>query len=100
MAERDESRRSALRPVEIHRVHDDEPTTRLRDALAVLDAKLHASDGFDGIAGWLRRAEQIVGATSGEEIEETRREIRELIDRLLEINADVQNVARLKRFLS
>ena len=86
--------------MDLPRAHEDEPTARLRDALSALDAKLHASDGFEGVSTVLREAERIVGATSDEEIERTRAEIRELIDRLLEINAEVQNVARLKRYLA
>jgi hypothetical protein len=101
MPERDESRPPILRPVELHRPHDDgDPTASLRDALATLDSKLHATDGLEGIAEWLRQAERLIAATSLERIEATRRDIRELIDELLELNAKIQNIARLKHLLS
>ena len=101
MSERDESRPVALRTVELHRSHgDNDPTARLRDALGLLDAKLRSAEGVDGIVSWLRRAERIVAATSGEEIERTRREIRELIEKLLALNAQIQSIARLKQLLS
>ena len=101
MPERDESRPAALRTVELHRpLVENDPTARLRDALGVLDAKLHAADGMGGVLGWLERAERIVAATSDEELERTRREIRELIEKLLDLNAQIQNIARLKHLLS
>jgi hypothetical protein len=101
MTERDESRPAALRAVELQRPSvENDPTIRLRDALALLDAKLRAADGVDGVLGWLRRAEQVVAATSHEELERTRREIRDLIEKLLDLNAQIQNIARLKHLLS
>jgi hypothetical protein len=101
MPERDESLPAVLRAVELHRSRaEDDATARLRDALGNLDGKLHTVEGVDGIVAWLKRAEQIVTATSDEELERTRREIRELIEKLLELNAQVQSVARLKHLLS
>jgi hypothetical protein len=101
MSERDESRPVALRPVELLRPHGDlDPTARLRDTLGVLDAKLRGAEGVDGVVTWLRRAERIVAAISSEEVERTRREIRELIEKLLALNAQVQSIARLKQLLS
>ena len=99
-SERDESRPAALRPVELHRHEDHDAVARLRDALGVLESKLHGADGIDGIADWFRRAERIVQATSDDELERTRRDIRELIEKLLELNAQVQNIARLKHLLA
>lgn len=50
--------------------------------------------------GWLHEAEDLLQATSGAELDRTRNEIRELIDELLELNAKVQNVVRLKQLFS
>jgi hypothetical protein len=100
MPERDESRPAAVRPIELHRPSADDATARLREALGVLDSKLPSANGVDGIVEWLRRTERIVAATSDEEIEQTRREIRALIEKLLEINAQIQNIVRLKHLLS
>jgi hypothetical protein len=98
--ERDESFRPALRPVDPHRQQQEhDAIARLRAALAVLDSKLHGAHGVDGIADWFRRAERIVQVTSDEELERTRKDIRELIEKLLELNAQVQNIARLKHLL-
>lgn len=101
MPDREDVRPIALRPVELIRTQSDdgEPTFRLRAALDVVDAKLNAAEGFDGIIAWLHEAERLVAATSDDEIERTRRGIRELIEKLLALNAEVQTVARLKRLL-
>ncbi len=100
-SERDESRPTSLRAVELHPQRGDhDGIARLRDALAVLDSKLDGMDGIDGIAEWFRRAESIVRGTSEEEIGRTRKDIRELIEKLLELNAQVQNIARLKHLLA
>lgn len=100
MPDREDVRPTALRPVELVRPSDvAEPTSRLRSALDVVDAKLNAAEGFDGIIGWVRQAERLVAATSDDEIERTRRGIRELIEKLLSLNADVQTIVRLKRLL-
>ena len=100
MPERDQSR-PAIRTVDLPRPPvENDPTARLRDSWGLLDAKLHAADGVDGVVGWLKRAERIVAATSDEELERTRREIRELIEKLLDLNAQIQNIARLKHLLS
>ena len=98
--ERDESFRPALRPVELHRQDDEhQAIARLRDALSVLDSKLQGTDGVDGNAQWFRRAERLVQVTSDEELERTRKDIRELIEKLLELNAQIQSIARLKHLL-
>ena len=101
MPDREDTRPIALRPVEAHRSQpeDGEPTTRLRAALNVVNAKLTATEGFDGIIAWVQQAERLVAGTSEDEIERTRRGIRELIEKLLALNAEVQTVARLKRML-
>ena len=101
MADHEDVRPTALRPVELLRPAAEgiEPTSRLRTALDVVDAKLTAAEGFDGIITWLHQAERLVAATSDDEIERTRRGIRELIEKLLSLNAEVQTVARLKRLL-
>ena len=98
--ERDESLRPTLRQVDFHRQNDEhDAIARLRDALSVLESKLQGAAGIDGIADWFRRAERIVAVTSDEELERTRKDIRELIEKLLELNAQVQNIARLKHLL-
>jgi hypothetical protein len=101
MSERDDPRPSALRAVESPRQQSTETDTTLaaRSALDVIDHRLHAVSGFDGILDWLRKTERIVAATSDAELARTRRDIRELIDRLLEVNANVQTIARLKRIV-
>jgi hypothetical protein len=52
------------------------------------------------LATWLREVEQMVSAIEAREIGDTRNEIREVIDKLLQINAEVQNLLRLKKLLS
>jgi len=101
MPDREDTRPIALRPVESHRPQseDGEPTSRLRAALNVVNAKLPATEGFDGIIAWVQQAERLVADTSEDEIERTRRGIRELIEKLLALNAEVQTIARLKRML-
>jgi len=102
MSEREDPRPTSLRSVEPQRLHadDGDGTARVRAALDVVQSKLHAAAGFDGILTWLHQAERLVAATSDNELERTRRDIRELIEKLLTINAKVQTVVRLKRLLS
>lgn len=125
MPEREDPRPTALRPVEPLRPHADDAdeaararrtaldvvaskfqaddadgTARVRAALESVESKLHAAAGFDGILAWLHQAERLVAATSDDELERTRRDIRELIEKLLTLNAKVQTVVRLKRLIS
>ena len=68
--------------------------------LAALGTKLESAQGVSELADWLREVEQIVSAIEGTQVGETRSEIREVINKLLQINAEVQNVLRLKKLLS
>ena len=97
MPDREESKRTALRAVSAARGADDDATAALRDALSALESKLAAAGGVLRVADWLRRTERLVDGVSDAQIERTRREIRELIDHLLEVNAQVQMLVRLKR---
>jgi len=101
MTEREDLKLTALRSVDPARPQADEGdgTARVRAALASVESKLHAAAGFDGILAWLHQAERLVAATSDDELERTRRDIRALIEKLLTLNAKVQTVVRLKRLL-
>ncbi len=77
-----------------------DPTLALRRSLEAIDAKLQRPDGWEGLSAWLDEVESILKAVDLEEIEKTRSDIRDVIDDLLEINAHVQNVLRLKQLLS
>lgn len=68
--------------------------------LSALESKLASAEGVSGLATWLREVEQMVSAIEAREIGDTRNEIRAVIDKLLEINAEVQNLLRLKKLLS
>jgi hypothetical protein len=59
-----------------------------------------AVEGFDRIGKWMDQMEEIVAGISVTGVEKTRGDIRELIEKLLRINAELQNVARLKKLLS
>lgn len=101
MPDREDLRPTTLRTVDPLRPQTDEgdATLRVRAAVDAVNAKLHGPGGFDGIIAWLHQAERIVAATSDDELERTRRDIREVIEKLLALNAEVQTVARLKRLL-
>jgi hypothetical protein len=68
--------------------------------LTALGTKLESAQGVAELADWLREVEQIVAAIEETQVGETRSEIREVINKLLQINAEVQNVLRLKKLLS
>jgi hypothetical protein len=68
--------------------------------LSALESKLESAEGVSGLATWLREVEEMVSAIKAQEIGDTRNEIREVIDKLLQINAEVQNLLRLKKLLS
>lgn len=78
----------------------DDPTARLREALHSLDAKIGSPDGSTDLGRWLQEVEEVVAGIQTREIETTREEIRDMIDQLLELNAQVQNLVRLKQLLS
>jgi len=103
MAEKNESHLHAV-PV----ARDGEVAARPASGL---DASSLASDasaagvvdtveGFDRIGRWMDQMEEIVAGISVTGVEKTRSDIRELIEKLLRINAELQNVARLKKLLS
>jgi uncharacterized membrane-anchored protein len=73
---------------------------RLAAALESLEAKLQFPDGIDGLSAWIDRVSAVIGPVSLEAVERARNETRALIDRLLELNAEVQNLVRLKQLLS
>lgn len=77
-----------------------DPTLALRRSLEAIEAKLQRPDGWEGLSAWLDQVEAALKAVDAGEIDRTRGEIRQLIDDLLAINADVQNVLRLKQLLS
>jgi hypothetical protein len=73
---------------------------RLAAALESLETKLQFPDGIDGLSAWIDRVSEVIGPVSLEAVERARNETRALIDRLLEVNAEVQNLVRLKQLLS
>lgn len=94
-------RLAQVRPIETASTQgSQDPVARLETALSQLEAKIASSDGVSGILEWMRQVEDVVNSTSTHDLEQTRSEIRSLIDELLEINAHVQNIARLKQLLS
>ena len=105
MPDRDDSRPVPLRAVgdpeaARTRVPADDPVAQLGSTIDALESKLQSAEGLGGMIGWLHEAEDLLQATSGAELDRTRNEIRELIDELLELNAKVQNVVRLKQLFS
>jgi len=72
----------------------------LEEAVSALESKLNSGAGIDGLAAWLRDVEATVTALEDSELDRTRDDIRGVIDRLLGINAEIQNVVRLKKLLS
>jgi uncharacterized membrane-anchored protein len=78
----------------------DDVTAELEHALSALGSKLEGVDGMDGVSGWVRQVEEAIAAIPRDGIRTTRDEIRSLIDELMELNAAVQNLARLKQLLS
>ncbi len=80
--------------------HADESTARLRQSLEAIESKLQRPDGWQGLANWLDEVEEALTAIDDSSLEKTRGDIRRLIDELLELNAHVQNVLRLKQLLS
>ncbi|RMD84289.1 MAG: hypothetical protein D6815_04535 [Candidatus Dadabacteria bacterium] len=78
----------------------EDPAATLRRSLEELEAKLGRPDGWEGLSAWLDQVEQALAAIDTARIDATRSEIRLLIDELLDLNARVQNLLRLKRLLS
>ena len=78
---------------------ENDPTARLREALGTLNAKIRSPEGSTDLGQWLQEVEEVVAGIRTREIEATREEIRSMIDHLLELNAQVQNIVRLKQLL-
>jgi len=104
MSDHEESqprRLAQVRPIEAASTQgSQDPVAALEAALSQLEAKITSSDGVSGVLEWMRQVEHVVNSTSTRDLDQTRNEIRALIDELLEINAHVQNIARLKQLLS
>ena len=77
-----------------------DPTAGLREALGTLEAKVSSPDGSTDLGDWLREIEEVVAGIRAAEIDATREEIRGVIDQLLELNAQIQNLVRLKQLLT
>lgn len=75
------------------------PPPSLADSLRALEEKLAASDGLEPLVSLLGEVESLLVNVSPESLANMRGEIRGVIDRLLAINGDLQNVARLKKLL-
>jgi len=76
-----------------------QPTGSLADSLRVLEGKLAASDGLEPLVSLLGEVESLLINVSPESLTGMRGEIRAVIDRLLAINGELQQVARLKKIL-
>ncbi len=74
------------------------------DALAkhvlALDAKLQEQEGIAGLSANVEKLRSAVGDIPAATLDETRAQIRELIDRLLKINNELQNLLQLKKQLT
>lgn len=79
---------------------DEDSVDGLENAVAALESKLNSGAGIDGLADWLREVEATLKALEDSDLDTTRDDIRGVIDRLLGINAEIQNVVRLKKLLS
>lgn len=72
----------------------------LESSLSLLDEKLGSNAGVEGLAVWLREIEETIAALEDGGLDRARGDIRTVIDDLLGINAELQNVVRLKKLLS
>ena len=95
---RDDRRLQAVDPAGNGPASD--PTAGLRDALDTLETKVASPDGSTDLGAWLREIEELVAGIRAAEIDATREEIRGVIDQLLELNAQIQNLVRLKQLLT
>jgi hypothetical protein len=86
-------------PTDLPHYHDD-AVDGLESAIATLETKLGGNDGIDGLAAWLRNVEETISALRDSDLEHTRDDIRTVIDQLLGVNAEIQDVVRLKKLLS
>ena len=79
------------------------PASSLRSALDSLESRMTlgaGADGVDTLTDWLAQVEGVVAEIRDDDVARTREEIHVLIDQLLELNAQVQNLVRLKQLLS
>ncbi len=74
-------------------------STSLASSLRVLEEKLAASDGIEPLVSLLREVETLLAQVPQDSLSSSRDEIRAVIDRLLSINGELQNIARLKKLL-
>jgi hypothetical protein len=79
---------------------EDQPAAQLRAALQDLHDKAGTDGDPEWIAEWLSEVEEIVAGVRSKDLDVTREELGELISGLLELNAEVQNLTRLKQLLS
>lgn len=71
----------------------------LADSLRALEEKLAASDGLESLVSLLGEVESLLVNVSPDSLSNMRGEIRQVIDRLLAINGELQHVAKLKKLL-
>ncbi len=86
--------------LETSQATEEDPCEDLREALTVLESKLQSAEGPTDLAQWLREVETAVAALPGRQVSHTCDEIKELIHHLLSLNAQVQNLMRLKQLLA
>jgi len=79
---------------------EEDPTKDLRAALELLESKLEAADGVSGLSEWLRDVEVAITAIPNQQVSRTCDDIKALIHHLLSLNAQIQNLMRLKRLLA
>jgi hypothetical protein len=77
--------------------HAADSAARLQHALDALESGI--GDGMHGLAGRIEGALETVAAVSAGDVAASREEIRALTGELLELNARIQKLARLKRLL-
>jgi len=88
----------------------DDPRPSADDATASLAALVRAideleaaagfRDGIHGLTEWLERVSAAIDSIPVDDVAGTREEVGALIERLLDLNARIQGLVRLKRLLS
>jgi hypothetical protein len=71
----------------------------LADSVVDLDEKLSTHDGIAGLATRVGSIKSAIGAIPDASLDAVRAQIKELIDRLLQINSELQGLLNLKRQL-
>jgi len=74
-------------------------SSSLATSLRVLEEKLSSSEGIEPLVSLLGEIETLLSAVPQDSLATSRGEIRAVIDRLLVINGELQNIARLKKLL-